>query len=143
MAKGSLAVLISVFMGFVTLVLNRAWGREPLLLFIALLLGAIMAAGVGLLLGVLVKDINTLFATIKSIGIVLYAPALVYMFPEIPQWIARIFPTFYIIQPVIEIVQKGASWRDILPEFLILVILIAVLYVLVALVGRRITQEAG
>ncbi len=102
-----------------------------------------MAAGVGLLLGVLVKDINTLFATIKSIGIVLYAPALVYMFPEIPQWIARIFPTFYIIQPVIEIVQKGASWRDILPEFLILVILIAVLYVLVALVGRRITQEAG
>ncbi|HEY48265.1 MAG: hypothetical protein AMJ88_10705 [Anaerolineae bacterium SM23_ 63] len=141
MAKGSLAVLVSVSMGAVTLILNRAWGGEPLLLFVALVLGAIMAAGVGLLLGVLVKDINTLFATMKSLGIVLYAPALVYMFPEIPQWIGRIFPTYYIIQPVIEIVQKGASGREVLPEFIILVALIVVLYLLVAFVGRRITQE--
>jgi ABC-2 type transport system permease protein len=141
-AKGSLAVLVSVSMGVVTLVLNRAWGGEPFLLLVALVLGAIMAAGVGLLLGVLVKDINTLFATMKSMGILLYAPALVYMFPEIPQWIGRIFPTYYIIQPVIEIVQKGASWGDVLPEFIILVVLIVILYTLVAVVGRRITQEA-
>ncbi len=142
MAKGSLAVLVSVLMGVVTLVLNRAWGEEPLLLFVALVLGAIMAASIGLLLGVLVKDINTLFATMKSMGILLYAPALINMFPEIPQWIGRIFPTYYIIQPVIEIVQKGASWRDVLPEFIILVALIIVLFGLVGFVGRRITQES-
>ncbi len=142
MAKGSLAVLVSVLMGVVTLVLNRAWGEEPLLLFVALVLGAIMAASIGLLLGVLVKDINTLFATMKSMGILLYAPALINMFPEIPQWIGRIFPTYYIIQPVIEIVQKGASWRDVLPEFIILVALIIVLFGLIGLVGRRISQES-
>jgi ABC-2 type transport system permease protein len=141
-AKGSLAVLVSVLMGAVTLVLNRAWGGEPLLLFVALVLGAIMAASIGLFLGVLVRDINTLFATIKSMGILLYAPALIYMFPEIPQWIGRIFPTYYIIQPVIEIVQGGASWKEVLPEFIILVGLIVVLFVLVAVVGRRITRES-
>jgi ABC-2 type transport system permease protein len=142
-AKGSLAILVSVFMGSVTLALNRAWGGEPLLLLVALVLGAMMAAGIGLLLGVLVKDINTLFATMKSMGIVLYAPALVYMFPEIPQWIGKIFPTYYLIQPVIEIIQKGASWKDVLPEFIILVVLIVVLFILVAFVGRRITRVAG
>jgi ABC-2 type transport system permease protein len=141
-AKGTLAVLVSVSMGSLTLVLNRAWGGQPLLLFVALVLGASMAAGAGLLLGILAKDINTLFATIKSMGILLYAPALIYLFPDIPQWIARIFPTYYIIQPVIEIVQRGATWGDVFPEFIILVVLIAAIYGSVAVVGRRITQQA-
>jgi len=41
----------------------------------------------------LVKDINTLFAIIKGLGIFLYAPAIVSLFPELPQWIAKVFPT--------------------------------------------------
>jgi ABC-type multidrug transport system permease subunit len=65
------------------------------------------------------------------------------MFPEILQRIGRIYPAYYIIQPVIEIVHKGAYWTDVLPEPIVLVALIVVLFILVTFVGRRITQEAG
>lgn len=78
--------------------------------------GAVMAAKFGVLLGALVKNIDTLFATIKGLGFLLYAPALVYMFPEIPQWIGRIFPTCYMIAPIIEVSQRGVAWSDLVQE---------------------------
>ncbi len=54
------------------------------------------------------------------------------MFPEIPQWIARIFPTYYLIQPVIEITQEGGGLASVAPELAVLVILTAVLLALIA-----------
>jgi ABC-2 type transport system permease protein len=136
-AKGVMAVAISTTMALVTLALNRALGNNTILLIGVLVLGAIMAAEFGVLLGMWVKDVNSLFATIKSIGILLYAPALVYMFPEIPQWIARIFPTNYIIEPVIEVTQRGASLADVVWQLAVLVALIVALAVALALLTRR------
>ena len=137
LAKGLLGVLLSLLMGIVILLLNGSFGgRTPLLLAI-LALGAIMAAAFGVLLGLLVKDVNTLFATIKSMGIFLYAPALVYLFPSIPQWIGRIFPTYYIVQPVIEISQEGGTWPDVALDVAILAVLIVLLLGVVAVVARR------
>jgi ABC-2 type transport system permease protein len=112
-AKGMMAVLVSTVMGLVILGLNRALGSSMSLLVGVLILSAVFAAEFGVLLGILVKDINSLFATFKSMGLILYAPALIYMFPEIPQWIAKIFPTYYIIQPVIEISQYGAGLSEV------------------------------
>jgi ABC-2 type transport system permease protein len=136
-AKGVMAVAISATMALVTLTLNRALGDNTGLLLVVLVLGAILAAEFGVLLGALVKDINSLFATIKSIGILLYAPALIYMFPEIPQWIAKIFPTNYIIEPVIEIAQRGADLADVAWQLAVLVALIVALAAGLALLTRR------
>ena len=136
LAKGLLGVILSLAMGMVILALNQAFGAQPLLLVAVLALGAIMAAQLGVLLGAFVKDINTLFATIKGAGLVLYAPALIYMFPEIPQWIAKVFPTYYMIGPVIEVTQRGAAWPDIAADVLILVGLILALLAVTALVIR-------
>ncbi len=142
LAKGLLGVLVSTVMGVVILVLNRALGDQVALLITVLALGAAMSAAFGVLMGALVKDINTLFATIKAIGILLYAPALVYLFPGIPEWVGRIFPTYYMIQPVVEIVQEGGSWAEVAPELGILIGLILLLIVGVGLVTRRVDQYA-
>jgi ABC-2 type transport system permease protein len=56
----------------------------------------------------------------RSLGIVLYAPAFVFMFPEIPQWVAMIFPTYYTINPIIELTMNNASWADIATDVYIL-----------------------
>jgi ABC-2 type transport system permease protein len=108
---------------------------------IVLGLGAVLAALFGLVLGALVKEINTLFATIKGIGILLYAPVFVYMFPQIPQWIGKIFPTYYIVQPVVEISQQGGAWSDIVFEVSILAGLIVLMLVLTPLAARRLKQQ--
>ncbi len=141
-AKGLMGIILSLFMGVVILVLNQAFGAEPALLVLMLALGAIMAAEVGLLCGALMKDITTLFAVWKLGGILLFGPAIIYMFPQIPQWIGRLFPTYYLLQPIIEISQRGVGWSGVATNVLILVGLDLVLIGVVVLVLRRTRQFA-
>ena len=77
--------LVSILVGVLVLFLNQAFGNQPYLLAGVLVLSALLAAAFGVLLGALIKDINTLFAIIKAIGILLYAPAFILLFPGIPQ----------------------------------------------------------
>lgn len=142
LAKGLVGVVLSLFAGIVILVVNQALGAAPTLLVLLLALGAIMAAQIGLLLGALLKDWTTLFTVWKTGAIVLFAPAVVYLFPQIPEWVAKLFPTYYLIQPIIQISQHGASLPDIAPSILVLIGLDIVLMGLVALALRRVNQYA-
>lgn len=136
-AKGLFGVILSLFMGIVILILNQAFGTQPLLLVLLLTLGAIMAVEIGLICGALLKDVTTLFAVWKSGGILLFGPAIIYMFPQIPQWIGRIFPTYYVLQPIVEISQQGGSWPDIATNVFILVGLDLILVGVVLFTLRR------
>ena len=139
-AKGLLGMILSLLMGVVILIMNQAFGAQPLLLVLVLALGAIMAAEIGLLCGAFLKNITALFAVWKTGGILLFGPAIVYMFPNIPQWIGRIFPTYYILQPIIDISQQGGGWSDIATNVFILVGLDLILIGVVTYVLRRTTQ---
>ncbi len=142
-AKGLLGAIVSTVMAAFTLFLNQAWGPEPLLLLFSLALGSVMAASIGVLLGAFIKDITMLMTVVKGGGILLYAPAVVYMFPELPQWIGRFFPTYYLIQPVMEITQQGGTWTSVAPELAVLAALDLVLIAIVAAVVRRAPQTEG
>jgi len=120
LAKGMAGVILSLFAGILILILNNALGAQPSLLVLILALGAIMAATLGVLLGTLIKDINALFAAMKFMGVFLYAPALVYLFPRVPPWIGKFFPTYYVMAPVIEISQKNGGWLDVSLDICIL-----------------------
>jgi ABC-2 type transport system permease protein len=136
-AKGVTGVLISLVMGIVILLLNRAFGPQPGLLVLIVGLGAILAAAVGVILGTLIKDVNTLFTTMKSLGILLYAPALTYLFPQLPPWVARIFPTYYMIGPIVDMSLHGARWADVATDVYILCALIALAMAAAVVVARR------
>ena len=141
-AKGLLGIILSLFMGVVILVLNQAFGTDPALLILVLALGAIMASEIGLLCGAFLKDVTTLFAAWKLGGILLFGPAIVYMFPQIPKWVGNIFPTYYIVQPIVEISQQGGNWPDIATNVLILIGLDVILIAVVMLSLRTVKQYA-
>jgi ABC-2 type transport system permease protein len=141
-AKGIMGIILSLFMGVLVLILNQAFGAQPLLLVMLLALGAIMAAEVGLICGALLKDVSTLFAVWKTGGILLFGPAIIYMFPQIPQWIGRMFPTYYLLQPIVDISQRSGDWSDIALNVFILIGIDIVLVGLVMLVLRRTKQRA-
>jgi ABC-2 type transport system permease protein len=143
LAKGLVGVALSITMGVMILAINGVFGAQPLLLLVLLAMGAVMAAVFGVLLGAFVKDINTLFATIKAVGILLYAPAIVYLFPDLPQWVARIFPTYYMIAPVVAVSQQGAGWADVQADVAVLALLIAALIILAAFIARRARTQPG
>lgn len=136
-SKGLFGFLVSLLVGLLVLLLNQAYGSQPFLLVGVLTLSALMAATFGVLLGVLFKDINTLFAVMKAIGILLYAPALILLFPGIPQWIGKIFPTYYMIGPIMEISQNDASWSQVAGDIYILIGLIIIMLFAVGLIARR------
>jgi len=137
LAKGILGFIISLTMGTIILVLNQAFGAQPGLLVLMLALGAVMAAELGLILGSFAKDMSSLFATWKFGGILLFGPALIYLFPEIPQWIGQVFPTYYLVEPVVRISQQGGGWSDIAAHVFVLVGLDVILVAVVALALRR------
>ena len=143
-AKGLMGVLLSIFSGVAILTLNGGWGANPALLLFVLALGGTLSAAFGVLLGSRVKDIQTLFAVVKSIGILLYAPGLIALFPDaIPQWIARLFPTYYVLQPVMEISQNGAGLGAIAADLVILLAIIVALIVGLGVTAERLqVQEA-
>jgi len=133
MSKALMGVIISLAMGILVLIINQAFGTHPWLLVGVMALGSIMAVEFGLILGIFARDISTLFATIKTLGILLYAPAFVYMFPALPEWVGRVFPTFYIIQPVVAVSQRGEGWTGVATEVYILAGLVILIAGIVAL----------
>jgi ABC-2 type transport system permease protein len=142
-AKGILGIVLSVFMGIAILALNQAFGTHFLLLIMVLALGAIMAVEIGLICGILIKDITTLFTVWKSGGILLFAPVFIYMFPQIPEWIGRIFPTYYALQPVVEISLWGGGWSEIALDVFILIGIDLLLVGMVMLLLKKTKKFAG
>lgn len=142
-AKGLLGAILSLSMGIVILFLNQAFGAQGALMVIVIGLGAIMAAEFGLILGALTRDFTTLFAIWKMVGILFFAPGIVHLFPEIPEWAGRMFPTYYIVQPVIDMSQRGAGWAEVAIDVLVLAALDVLLVAVLAMVIARKRQFAS
>ncbi len=136
-AKALLGIGISTLMGLVVLVINNAFGGQPALLVLVLALGAVSASVFGVLLGSLVKDINVLLAVMKAGGLVLFAPALIQLVPDIPQWIAQVFPTYYILNPVLAVSQRNAGFGEIGGELAVLLALIGAMVLILVLIFER------
>jgi ABC-2 type transport system permease protein len=137
LAKGVLGMLLSLVMGFAILLMNRALGQGWGLLLLTLSLGALLAVLLGLLLGLLLKDMNSLLATMKAGGLLLYAPAIIQLFPGMPQWLARLFPTYYMINPVMAITQRGEGWTAVAPDLFIVATFALLMLAALVLLTRR------
>jgi ABC-2 type transport system permease protein len=113
-SKALFASVLSVLMGVVTLLINQAFSGEVLGILLALALGTAMLVQLGLILGLWVKDMNTLYTWIKVGGILIVLPGLLALFPTLPQWISKIAPTYYFLQPIYDLSVGGATLTDVL-----------------------------
>ncbi|HSW58553.1 MAG TPA: ABC transporter permease [Dehalococcoidales bacterium] len=141
-AKGIIGIILASIMGMITLVISGGLSNLQAALLLFLILGAVMASLIGLIVGAMIKDLNTLYAFWKFGGILLFGPALVYIFPQIPQWIGYFFPTYYVIKPIIELSSGGQSLGEVLGYLLVLLGLITLLFLLVRQVIRRLSSRA-
>jgi len=140
-AKAMMGMVLATLMALVTLWLNDALGSQPLALLLSIGVGAIMLAEVGLLFGSGAKDAKTLFALMKSVNILLFAPAIFYIFPDWPQWIAQLFPTYWIINPIFEVAIQDAALGDIIGQLAVALVICAALVPAVVVLSRRMTQQ--
>ena len=140
-AKAVMGLVLAFLMTLVTLWLNDALGTQPAALLLAVLVGALMLAEIGLLFGSGAKDSKTLFALMKSVNILLFAPVIFYIFPDWPQWIAQIFPTYWIINPIFEVAIQDAGVADVIGQLAVALVICLALVPFVVLLSRRMTQQ--
>ncbi len=112
-AKLTLGVLLAVVTGMMALWLNDAFGSSPWVMVLALALGSIMMAEVGVALGSWAPDQNTLFAAWKGGATLIIFPIIFFMFPSLPQWIAKLGITYYFLQPIFDLALFDAGFADV------------------------------
>lgn len=138
LSKMVTGMLMGTLMGVIILLLNNAFGGQPALLITIIMLGALMTSGLGMMLGTLVNDMDGLLATIKAFGIVLFGPGIVELIPPAPEWIGRLFPTYYMMNPLLEIGQRGAGLADVAGDLGVLLALVGATIVgLVVIIERQ------
>jgi ABC-2 type transport system permease protein len=137
MAKALFGLFLGLILGTIILVLNGALTAGFLLIMLFLLLGTTFTVGLGLMAGVVMDNITDLITRVKVFGLILYFPALIIMFPQIPQWLGKFFPTYYFIDPIFSITQKGAGWSDVWWQAVILLACNVVVLALAAKVLRE------
>lgn len=124
LAFGAVGVVMSMAMGMV-LVLLTVGLAQPALMPAVFVMGSLLAAEWGLLLGLLSRDQTTLVAYIKAFGIFLIAPALFIVNPSWPQWVAKLFPTYYIANPIFRVAVYGEGWRELGWQIMVLAGMVA------------------
>lgn len=141
--KAGLGIVLGMATGIITLILNNAFGNHPLTMTLVLLIAATMMAEIGLILGMFAKDSNVLFALMKSGGILLFYPVVFYIWPNLPQWIAKIAPTYWFLQPIFEVGVKDASFGDIWVQLVIALVWIIALLPAVNAMSKRLEQKVA
>lgn len=141
-AKGIIGMSLAIFMGIMTLIISGGVNSSFPGLVLVLWMGAVMAAEIGLLAGAFIKDINTLFALWKFGGLLLFGPAVIYMFPDIPQWIGYIFPTFYVTKPVVDLTVSGMGFGSVVVYLIVLSVIIVMLALALGGITRRLSTRA-
>ena len=136
-AKGIVGFVLAVAMAVVTLWLNGALDADVVPLLVVLMIAGLMLVEVGLIYGTGSKDITGVFTLIKGTGFILLAPTIFYIFPDWPQWIAKLFPTYWVINPVYEVTINDAGLSDVAGELLIGMGVIGVLAWITVLLTRR------
>ncbi len=133
-AKWLLGFLFSIVLAALTLLLNQAFGPRPLEVLAVITVAAALTAMIGLLVGVYSKTATMLFTLVKSLGIFLFVPVVFYLFPEWPQWIAKFFPLYWIIEPIWKVSVLGEPlsgvWFELFVALLITLALVPLLFLL-------------
>ncbi len=140
-AKGFLGVILALAMTTFTLFLNGALGADPPALFVVLLIGSVLCVEIGLIFGTVSKDSTAVFALIKGTGVLLIGPTAFYIWPDWPQWIGKLFPTYWVIDPIFEVTLNNARLGDVWVELLVATGIIVVLGAAVVALTRRLGRQ--
>lgn len=136
-AKAALGFILVVAGGIATLALNRTLGEDPLALVVILAVASLMAVLIGVALGALARNTSLVFSVAKAGGILLFMPVIFYIWPDLPQWVPKLFPTYYFLQPLYEVAVRDASLADVWRELTVAVAICLALLPVVALAARR------
>jgi ABC-2 type transport system permease protein len=111
-AKMLLGGLISFLMGLMILALNQSLGVNPVPLLTVLVIVALSASCFGCIIGYVSGDMKSVTTITQSLMLLMYAPAILNIFPQIPGWVQKLFPTYYFFSPLLKLSDRTFAVAD-------------------------------
>lgn len=142
-AKWLFGLILASVMGVVALALNGAMGSNWLEVVLVVLVAAMLSAMLGIVVGVFSKDSAMMFGIVKGAGIFLFMPVAFYIFPDWPQWVAMLFPLYWIIEPIWQVSVMGEPFTSVLPEMGVALGLTAAFGALAWRLAKRMQAQAA
>jgi ABC-2 type transport system permease protein len=127
-------VQMSLLVGFGILVMHLAWGHTPAALALIMVASALAAAALGTMLGTFVKSEGQASGLSIMLGMVMallggcWYP--LELFPKVAQNIAKILPTTWAMQGMLNIVLRGQGLAGVTTEAAVLLGFAAVFFAL-------------
>jgi ABC-2 type transport system permease protein len=110
---------------------------QPLIILVALLLGAALATGLSFLISAFAKDFMSVLAWSVPVLVILVIPSFSIMFPGVITGWVKIVPSYYLVDTVHRVANYGSGWGDVATSLLILLSYTAVIIGAGILVLRR------
>ena len=115
-AKTVLGALLAFTQAALLMLLIRSFDNNPLILAVALLLGAVLATGVGLVAGASGKDFMGLTFYSVMFLIPLMIPAFGALYPGSASGWVKVLPSYGLVQTIVGVATYGEGWREVLPD---------------------------
>jgi len=142
-AKVLFGVVLATLTGVMALLFNSAFGNEPVAVILSILIGALMMAEIGVMLGAWARDANTMFTIFKGGAILIFYPVLFYIWPNLPTWIAQLSPSYYFLQPIFELSVGDRSFADVWVDLAIGLTICVALAPFVYMMGTWLQRRLG
>ena len=120
LSKGILGVGMAFVQVVLLLAVTGGLNHEPLIVLLFLFMGSVLVTGIGFLVAAVSRD------TMSAIGwgtlpmLVLSLPGFGVLFPgSVTGWV-KIIPTYFLVEPLYQLLNYNAGWRDVSGDFLAL-----------------------
>ncbi len=117
-AKGLLGTGVAFAEAAFVMLLIGAFATGAPILLVALLLGAALVTGFGMVAGALGRDFMTVLFVSLLVMIPLMIPAFSALFPGTASGWVQALPTYGFVQVVVEVTTQSAGWGAVAPELL-------------------------
>jgi len=115
-AKAILGALFAFAQAVLLMLLIRSFGNGPLILAVTLLLGAVLATGIGLVTGASGKDFIGLAFYSMMFLIPLMIPAFAALYPGSASGWVKVLPSYGLVQAIVGVATYGEGWSEVLPD---------------------------
>lgn len=129
-AKGTMGISLAFGQAAVFLGATGGLGQQPLLILLALFLGACMVTGIAFVIASLGKDLMSVMGWSIPALIVLIIPAFAVIFPGVTTGWIKAIPSYYLVDAVHKAGNFGLGLEHIWQDLVILLLLGVLLFVL-------------
>lgn len=137
LAKGTFGIGLAFIQVVLLMLITGGLRHQPLLILLALLLGAFLVTGIAFLIASVASDLMSVMGW-SMLGIILMAlPAFSVLIPGLTTAWVKVIPSYYLVNTVNQVVNYGWGWADASQDLLLLLLLAMVFMGLGVLVLRK------